>query len=83
MASSRPGLHFGLRLALILFANFPRLKSSPLPTVYDAQDAPGPQLSTPDLWFNMSVAVVLVLVGGVFAGLTIACVLVMILLGPT
>ncbi|KAL6238996.1 hypothetical protein BDW75DRAFT_178670 [Aspergillus navahoensis] len=53
---------------LLLAAYLPLRHASPLGSVYAAS----PDSNDADLWFNLSAAVALVLIGGVFAGLTIA-----------
>ena len=63
----------GARL-LVSFGILPLLGASPLNygfSVTEEEETPKPA-SDPTLWIYLAVAVVLVLLGGVFAGLTIA-----------
>lgn len=73
MDYTRRGVLAGAKL-LVSFGILPLLRATPLDYGYHAaedQETPKPA-SDPTLWIYLAVAVVLVLLGGVFAGLTIA-----------
>jgi hypothetical protein len=62
-------------LALSLFSSFPFSRAYPLSPIAAAaveEDAGAHASSGSELWFDLGAAIVLVLVGGIFAGLTIA-----------
>ena len=72
---SRPVLLSTIKLLVFAIGNlsfaraFPTARSSPVST------ADGKPVGDPGLWIYLGTAVALVLLGGAFAGLTIACVL--------
>jgi hypothetical protein len=74
LSATRPAVLSIVKLLFILFANLPFLRASPLgasPAFAIAKDevkSPG----DPGLWVYLGTAVALVLLGGAFAGLTIA-----------
>lgn len=73
MDRARWGVLAGARL-LVSFRILPLLGASPLNygfNIAEETETPKPA-SDPTLWIYLAVAVVLVLLGGVFAGLTIA-----------
>lgn len=61
----------------MLAANLPRMHSAPAWGIFEeagGEDA-GKEPKDPGFWLNFTVAIVLVLLGGVFAGLTLGSVL--------
>ncbi|KAI9818929.1 MAG: hypothetical protein M1827_007750 [Pycnora praestabilis] len=73
-AASRPAILSIAKVSLIAIANLPLLRAAPLgffPSIKITEDEPK-DAEDPTLWIYLAVAVVLVLLGGVFAGLTIA-----------
>lgn len=73
---TRPLLLSGARVLVITFTSLPLLRAAPtrnapFTTLDEDEELPMPAHS-PTLWIYMAVAVGLVLLGGVFAGLTIA-----------
>jgi metal transporter CNNM len=64
-----------IKIALLLFSSLPLLRSVPLRSTQaaSADDDGSSELGNGSgLWFDLGAAAALVLVGGVFAGLTIA-----------
>ena len=66
----------GLRLLIISIATLPLMRAAPAnhaPFIHLTEDEEPPlSPQAPTLWVYMAVAVALVLIGGAFAGLTIA-----------
>lgn len=74
---SRPPLVGLSKIALLLASNIPRLHSHPLLSSggvdggVRAKEHGGEGLKTADFWINVGVAFMLVIAGGLFAGLTL------------
>ena len=74
--ASNSGVIAGLRLLLVSIATLPLMRAAPTshnPFIFFAEDEEPPMSpKAPTLWIYLAVAVALVLLGGAFAGLTIA-----------
>lgn len=70
-AFSRPAFFSAAKLILFGLLNLPFLRAAPAPFSAWEQPEPLPPRN-PQLWIYLTVAVGLVLLGGAFAGLTIA-----------
>ena len=74
--ASRPAVMSAVRLLLVGIASLPLMRAAPTkhaaftPMADDEEPPLSP--ATPTLWIYLAVAVALVLLGGAFAGLTIA-----------
>jgi metal transporter CNNM len=73
-SGARPAVLSIAKLLMVGVVNLPFLKAHPLSLPYGvlANDDEAPDATDPNLWLYLGIAVFLVLLGGVFAGLTIA-----------
>ena len=72
---SRPTFLSVVKLVIFGIANFRSIRAAPVPpfSIWTKEDADGAMpADSPTLWIYLAVAVGLVLLGGAFAGLTIA-----------
>ena len=74
--ASRPAVMSAVRLLLVGIASLPLMRAAPTKhaafTAMADDEEPPLSPTTPTLWIYLAVAVALVLLGGAFAGLTIA-----------
>lgn len=73
--ASRPMVMSAVKLLLLSIAGLPMMRAAPtryVPSTTMADEEPPMSPAGPTLWIYMAVAVALVLLGGAFAGLTIA-----------
>lgn len=77
--ASRPAVLGVARLFILALCNLPMLSAAPayispsIPFVALSEESgPGKSAADPELWLNLGISAALVLMGGAFAGLTIA-----------